>query len=147
MLESVSKWLVIDINILYDGEFHLSKTGLVTKVLEATVIDNWYGFPTSTRVYVTLRKDDDNPEANIYFPNAFPYVIGMMLYLVSNRIPDILSAVCWCDQLTHNTKQQHDNKLKTKRLHTKETKFKVIVLHLIKIILLDCYGDTYFERL
>ena len=71
MLESVSKWLVIDINILYDGEFHLSKTGLVTKVLEATFMDNWYGFPTQTRVEVLSFWPQRNvwPSAQFYYQN------------------------------------------------------------------------------
>ena len=85
-------------------EFQFSKTGLVPKLLEATGMDNWYKFPTSTRVYVTLGKDDNNTETNMYCPNVYPYVIGMMWYLESDIRPYITFAVRWCDQVTHETK-------------------------------------------
>ena len=32
----------------------------------------------------------------------------MMLYLVSNKIPDIYVSVNWCANFTHNTKVSHD---------------------------------------
>ena len=50
-------------------EFHFYKTALVPKLFEDTGMDNWYGFPISTRVYVPPGKDDNNPEVNIYCLN------------------------------------------------------------------------------
>ena len=81
-----------------------SKNGFVPKLLEATGIDNYDGFTTSTRVYVPLRIDDNNPETNIYCPNEYTYVIGMMLYLASNIRPFITFDGHWCDLFTYETK-------------------------------------------
>ena len=102
--EPVYEWLGIEINNLGDREYQFSKTGLVTTVLEATCMNNWDEWPTSTWVELPLRKYDNITEARRDFPSAYPYVIGMMLYLVSNIRLYIYYDVHWCNQFTHNKK-------------------------------------------
>ena len=51
-------------------------------------------------------------EAKRDWPNPYASVIGMMLYLASDTIPDISFAVHQCDQFTHNDKASHKTAVK-----------------------------------
>ena len=62
------------------------------------------GLPTPTKVEAPIGIYVNGSEAKIDWPNSYSSVIGMMLYLASNKIPDISFAVHQCDQFTHNTK-------------------------------------------
>ena len=48
--ESLSEFLVIDINTLDNGGFHFCQTGWIRKVLEAIGMEDCNGFPTPTNV-------------------------------------------------------------------------------------------------
>ena len=78
----MSEFLGIDIKILDDGVFKFCKTGLILKVLEATGMENFNGFPTTTNVKEPLGTDANGSEAKRCWPNSYASVIGMMLYLV-----------------------------------------------------------------
>ena len=110
-------------------------------------MNNWYGFPTPIRDELPIEKDYNTPEAESDCPYAYNYDIGMILYLVSNIRLYISFAVHWCDQFTHNIKEQHDNSVKSICMHLQDTKYKGLVLNPIIIMMLDCYVNTYFERL
>ena len=47
------------------------------------------GLPTPTKVEATIGPDVNGSEDKRDFPNSYASVIGMVLYLVSNTIPDI----------------------------------------------------------
>ena len=98
---------------MYDVEFQFPKNGLDTKVLKDTGMNNCDECPTSTRLEVTIRKDDNNPLEIINCTYAYTYVIGMMLYLASNTWIYIPFDVHWRDQFTNNTNEQHDNTVKS----------------------------------
>ena len=51
------------------------------------------GFPTPTKVETPLVTDENGPEAKRDWPNSYASVIGIMLYLESNKRPDISFAV------------------------------------------------------
>ena len=51
----MSEFFDIDINTLNDGGFHFCKTGLIRKVLEATGMETFNGFPTLTKVESPIR--------------------------------------------------------------------------------------------
>ena len=56
-------------------------------------MENSNGLPTPNNVDAPLRKDVNGSEANRDWTNSYAYVIGMMLYLASNKRPDISFAV------------------------------------------------------
>ena len=54
------------------------------------------GLPTPTKVEAPLGTDVNVSEAKRDWPNTYASVIGMMLYLASNKRPDISFAVHQC---------------------------------------------------
>ena len=75
-------------------------------------MDHCNGFPTPTKIEAPLGKDENGSEAERYWPNSYDYVIGMMLYLISNTRPYISFYIHQCDRFTHNTKALHDTSVK-----------------------------------
>ena len=64
--ESVTQFLGIDIKTFYDGGFQFCQTGLIRKVLEATVMKHCNGLPTPTKVEAPLGTDENFYEAKRY---------------------------------------------------------------------------------
>ena len=60
--------------------------------------------PTPTKVDANLVTDTNGSESNIECTDSYDYIIGMILYLESNTIPDISFVVHQCAWCTHNTK-------------------------------------------
>ena len=83
-VESLSDFLGIDIKTFDDGGFKFYQTGLIRKVLESTGMEYCNVLPTPTKVEAPLGTDFNGSEAKRYWPNSYPYVIGMMFYLESN---------------------------------------------------------------
>ena len=52
-------------------------------------MEHCHGLPTPTNVDAPLGTDANGSEDNIDWPNSYASVIGMMLYLASNKRPDI----------------------------------------------------------
>ena len=48
-------------------------------------MDHYDGFPTTTKVEVTLRKDENVTETGRYWKNSYEAIIGNMLYHTSNK--------------------------------------------------------------
>ena len=99
----MSEFLGIDINALDNDVFQFFQTGLISKVLEATGMEDCNRLTTPTKVDATLGKDKNGSEAKRDWPNSYASVIGMMLYLASNTRPDISFAVHQFAWFTHNT--------------------------------------------
>ena len=91
--ESLSEFLGIDINTLYDVGFKFYQTGLIQNVFEATGMDNCNGFPTTTKIKVYPGTEKNVHKYKIYWSNSYAYVIGMMLYMASNTRPNIYFTV------------------------------------------------------
>ena len=127
----MSKLLGIDIKTLYYGGFQIFQTGLIRKVLEATCMKYCNGFPTPTKVEAPLGTDKNGSEAKRDWTNSYASVIGVMLYMASNTIPDIFFAVHQCAQFTHNTKASHDMAVKR------------ILFNPSKKMVVDYYSDSY----
>ena len=70
------------------------------------------GLPTPTKVEAPLGTDANVFEAKRDWPNSYASVIGVMLYLASNSIPDISFAVNQCDRFIHKKKVSHDSYVK-----------------------------------
>ena len=108
----MSEFLGIDIKILDDVRFIFCQTGWIQKFLEATGMEHFNGFPTTTKVEAPLGTDTNGSWDMRDCPNSYAYVIGMMLYLASNTKPDIYFAVHQCYRFTYNTKASHETALK-----------------------------------
>ena len=80
--------------------------------MEYTDLENCNGLPTTTNVDAPLGTDANGSEAKRDWSNSYAYVIGMMLYMVSNTRPDISFAINQCDWFTHNTKVSHESDVK-----------------------------------
>ena len=87
-------------------------TGLIRKVLKATEMDHFNGLPTPNKFDVPLGTDANGSEAKRDWPNSYAYVIGMMVYLASDKRPDISFSVHQCAWFTHNTKASHETAVK-----------------------------------
>ena len=72
------------------------------------------GLPTPTNVEAHLGTYTNVYEATRDWPNSYASFIGMILYLASNKIQDILFDVHQWAQFTHNTKASH--KIDVKRI-------------------------------
>ena len=79
--KSVSEYLGIDIMTLDDGGFQLCQTGLIRKVLEATGMEHYNGFPTLTKVEAPLGTYSNGSEAKRDWTNSYASVKGIMWYL------------------------------------------------------------------
>ena len=83
--ESVYQFLFVDIKTLYDGVSQFKQIRLILKVLEATGMEYFNGLLTPTKVEAPLGTYANGYEANRDWNNSYDSVIGMMLYLASNR--------------------------------------------------------------
>ena len=106
--ELVSEFLGIHIKTSDNFGFQFYQTGLIHKVLEATVMDHCNGFLTPTKFQADLGIDTNVSEDKIYWPNSYVSFKGMMLYLASNTSPDISFVVHRCARFTHNSKASHE---------------------------------------
>ena len=110
-------------------------------------MDNCNGFPTPTKVEAPLETDSNVSEAKIYWPNSYASVIGMVLYLESNTIPDISFDVHQCDWLTHNTKASHETDVKRICPYLQGTKDNGLVFNPSKKLVVDSYAGYDFAGL
>ena len=115
------------------------------KVLEATEMEHCNGLPTPTKVEAPLGTDANGSEAKIDWPNSYYSVIGMMLYLTSNIIPDISFAVHQFSRFTHNTKASHEMAVKNICRYFHGTKYNGLVFNPSKKLVVDFYADAYFS--
>ena len=143
----MSEFLGIDIKTLDDGGFQFFQTGLIHKFLEATGIENCNVFPTPTKVAAPLGTDANGSEAKKDWPNSYASVIAMMLYLSSNKRPDISFAVHHCDWFTHNTKASHNTVVNRICRYLQGNNDNGIVYNPSKKLVMDCYADADFVGL
>ena len=61
----------------------------------------------------------------------------MMLYMASNKIPDMYFAFNQCSRFTHNNKESHDTYINRICQYVQVNKDKGIVLNQSKIIVVD----------
>ena len=143
----MSKFLGIDIKTLDDVGFQFCQTGYIRKFLEATRIDHCNGFPTPTNIDAPLGTDANGSEAERDWPNSYASVIGMMLYLASNTIPDISFAIHQCALFTHNTKAFYKTAVKSICQYLQLTNDNDLVFNPSKKLVVDCYADADFAGL
>ena len=108
----MSELLFVDIHTLYDGVSKFCQTVLVCKVLEATGVGNFNGFPTPTKVDAPLGTYDNGSEAKQDWTNSYASVIGTIFYIASNTRSYIYFSFHRCSWFTHNTKVSHEMAVK-----------------------------------
>ena len=112
--------------------------------MEDKEIGNCIGFPTPTKVEAPLGIYGNNTEADRYWSNLYASVIGTMLYLASNTIPDIYFAVIQCARFTHNTKASHEIDTNIIFWYLQVTKYNGLVFNQSNKMLVAFYADAYF---
>ena len=143
----MTEFLVIDIKTLDDGGFHFYQNGFIRKVLEATGMDHYNGFPTPTKVEAPLGTYYNSSEAKRDWPNPYASFIGMMLYMAPNTIPDISFSVQQYDWFTHNTKASYETAVKRIFCYLQCTNDNGILFNPSQKLVVDCYDDADFARL
>ena len=97
--------LGIDIKTLDDGGFQFYQNGLIRKVLEAIGVEHCNGLPTPTKFEAPLSTYKNGSEAKRYWPNLYASVIGMILYMASNKIPCMICSSPRWDNLPRGHQQ------------------------------------------
>ena len=143
----MSELLCIDINTLDDFLFQFYQTGLVNKVLEAAGVDNFNVLLTTTKGEVTLGKDENDPDANRYWPNSYAYILGIIFYLKSNTRPYTYFTIHRRLLFTHTTKSSHDMDVKIACLYLQGTKDKFLLFITSKEIMVNCCVDADYSGL
>ena len=139
--ESVYELLCIDIKTLDHGGFQSCKNGLIKKVLEDTLMENFNGLTTITKVKAHLGTDRNVSEANIYWTNPYDSVIEKILYLALKTRPDISFVVKQCALFKHNTRESHYPALKRMCRYLQGTKDKGLVFDPSKKLAVEYYSD------
>ena len=98
---------------------------------------HYNGLPTPTKVEAPLGTEANGSEAKRYWPNLYASVIEIILYLVSNTIPDISFAVHQCFQFTHNTKISQETAVKRICRYLQVTKDNGLVFNPSKKMVVD----------
>ena len=143
----MSELLGINIKRLYDGGFEFHQNVLIRKLLEATGMDHCNVLPTTTTIEASLRTDTNGSEAKRDWPKSHASVIGIILYLASNKRPDISFAVHQCDRFTPKTKASHETSVKRICRYLQGTKDNVLVFNTPKKIMVGWYADADFAGL
>ena len=110
-------------------------------------MDNCNGLITPTKVEAPLGTDTNGYEAKRYCTNSYASVIGMILYLASNKIRDIYFDIHQCARFTNNTKASHETYTKRIFQYLQGTKDNGLVLNPSEKLVLDCYSDEDFAGL
>ena len=139
---SVSEFLGIDIKTLDNGEFHFYQNRLIHKILEAAGMESCNFLPTTNKVEKPLGEYDNGHEVKRDWPKLYASVIGMMLYLVSNK--DIYFSVHQCGQFNNNIKASHDIYVKKICWYLQGNKDKCPMSIPSKKIAVGFYVDAYF---
>ena len=110
-------------------------------------MDHCNRLPTPTKIEAPLGTDADGYECNRDWTNSYDSVIGMILYLESNKRPDISFVVHHCSRFTHNTKASQETAVKSICWYLQGTKDNVLVFNPSKKLVVDCYSDADFAGL
>lgn len=74
-------------------------------------------------------------------------VIGMIMYLASNSLPDIMFYVHQCSRFTHSPKKIHENSVKKIVRYLLGTRDEGLRLQKVNEMKLECYVDEYYSGL
>ena len=127
-----------------EGEFTLTQTGLINKVLKTAEMENCK--PVSTpAVPTTLGIDKDGDAFNESWEYAS--IVGMLMYLANNSRPDIAFAVHQCARFTHCPRNSHAIAIKRILRYLKGTNTQGMSFCPNNDYQVDCYVDADFAGL
>jgi Reverse transcriptase (RNA-dependent DNA polymerase). len=140
----VGDFLGIRIQKKGKDSFVLTQTGLISKVLAATGMEDCKPVSTPTGK-VALGSDLEGDVINEKW--KYSTVIGMLLYLSGNTRPDITFAVHQCARYSHNPKQSHAVAVKRILRYLKGTQDKGMTFSPTDALVVNCFVDADFAGL
>ena len=147
MTESLSleEYLGLKVKRLDQG-YELTQPGLITKILEATGMQECRTTACPTTSSGPLGYDKHGLPPMYQDKWKYSSIIGMLLYLCNSR-PDIAFAVHQCARFTHNPKRSHEKAVLQICRYLQGTKDKGLILKPTKSLSLECYADADFAGL
>lgn len=140
----VGDFLGIRIEKERNGNFKLTQTGLIDKVIAAADMIDCNAIATPTSKEALGSDKDGEPMSEKW---KYSTVVGMLLYLSGNTRPDITFAVHQCARYSHCPKQSHAKAVKRIIRYLKGTKDKGMTFSPTSEYLVDCYVDADFAGL
>ena len=138
-------YLGISFSHLPDGSTHMTQSGLIKKIIQATGMENCNPNKTPA-LKACLGKDEDGEPMDPIF--NYRSIVGMLLYLSGNTRPDITFAVSQVARFTHNPKKSHATAIKMIVRYLAGTIDKGIIVPKPKEdMTLKCYVDSDFAGL
>ena len=117
------------------------QSGLIAKVLATANMTDCNGVTTPTGPS-TISTDADGP----IFAETWKYrtVVGMLMYLAANALPDIAYAVHQAARFSHAPRQSHAIAVKRILWYLKSTEDKGMIMTPTEEHRVDCYVDSDF---
>jgi hypothetical protein len=140
----VGAFLGIQITKTGPGQFYLTQTGLIDKVLNTAGMDDCRGHDTpATTTSLGTDKDGDPFDEDWEYAS----VMGMLMYLSANSRPDITYAVHSVARFSHSPRASHAMAVKRILRYLKKTRTKGLTLEPKAEHTVDCYVDADFGGL
>ena len=145
---SVKEFLGIEVKSHGKGGYKLTQTGLIDKILATTGMSDCNGKPTPTNTDKPLGTDANGKPARYKDKWSYASVVGMLMYLAANSLPEIQFAVHQCARFTHNYKASHEEAILRICRYLKDIKEKGgLVINPSNRMQMDCYVDADFAGL
>ena len=122
----------------------MTQLGLIKKVIEATCMSECNPNHTPA-AQVCLGSDVDGPPMKEKW--SYPSLVGMLLYLLTNTMPDIAYAVSQVACFGSNPKQSHASAIKTIVRYLAGTADRSTIFTPNDNFTIDCYVDANFAGL
>jgi Reverse transcriptase (RNA-dependent DNA polymerase) len=136
-------YLGIQKEVLPDGSFNLTQTGLINRVIEQCNLDE-NSTPRYTPAVEALGTDANGPPAS----GEFNYrSVGMIMFLANNTRPELALAVNQCARYNNNPKLSHEKAVKHIARYLLSSRTKGMIIKPSDKISLDCYVDADFAGL
>ena len=141
----VGDFLGIRIERGSQGNFELTQTGLIDKVLKESKMSDSKSTVKTPASTTPLGIDKDGDPFNESW--EYPVIVGMLMFLAQNTRPDIAYAVHQCARFTHNPKDSHAIAVKRILRYLNGTRTGGMSLRPTGDLQVDCYVDADFAGL
>jgi hypothetical protein len=141
---SFSEYLGIKFENKPDGSIHLTQSGLIDKIIEASGMKD----SKPNRLPTTMQALGSDPDG-LPMSESWSYssIVGMLLYLSTNTRVDIAFAVSQVCRFSSNPKQSHATAVKSIIRYLKRTRDQGMILRPTGRLELDLYVDADFAGL
>lgn len=138
-----NSYLGIGIEELPDGSKHMTQSGLIKKILDASKMSSCHANKTPATQVALGSDPDGQPHDHKKF--SYSSIVGMLLYLANNTRPDIAFAVSQVARYTHSPKESHATAVKTIIRYLKGTQDKGLIVKNDGTYNLRCHVDADFS--